>query len=550
MSASFSLSTRLLARSRPIQDIYKFPGVPTPSIPISTPIFLNHTYPTATTQITTTFSAAMPSLMAGIATLLITTIAVVVTVLALDHATGGTLSPAMPAVHDLITLPSNVRLAGFLNRVEASGFLDRVKEVFTLLRWASIAVYGLTTSLLSAGLTGFLNGMGELYTFLRWAYIAVYGLITPILKVCLAGLLDCMEEFSTFLRWTSISGYGLTMSLLKVCLAGFLNRMKEFYTLLRWSAFPVLIGSIIWAIPETKWEALGIAISVPLQVVFNFMQDHSILRREANDMILALQERLELFENGTILSAKVKEDFVTKEDAKAQADALQATITHGENRLKEATSKIDYVEKRNKEFQDDLEEIRRSDTYKEQLRREEKHNDEIARYEQLFQDQEDIIKTEKSKVQSWKYECEKLESSLQPFLQQDDKMKELVDKFQTLDRAKESLSEENRNLRATGFPNELKAAKLNKLTDLIHEMSTSSEMWHRLAVTIVVGSMPDRGLNLAEFGIDQARFQTYLQWASDMISNKTSALNPTEGFRGPVLLLTGGGEDASQVGTS
>jgi Trp operon repressor len=450
----------------------------------------------------------MPSLLAGIAALLITTVSIVVTVLALDNATGGTLSPKMPAVYDLITSLPNARFTGYLNRVV------------------------------------------DVYTLIRWALIAGCGLVTSLLEVCLTGFRDRVEQFYTFLRWASITVYGLTTPILKACLAGFLARMEEFYTLLQWSFVPALIGSIIWAIPATKWEALGNAVSVSLQVVFNFIQDRSNFRREAIDMILAMQERLDLFENGTILSAKVKEDFVTKEDAKAQADALQATITHGANQLKEANSMIDYVEKHNKELQDDLEDMQKSHTHKEQLRREEEHKDEIARYKHLVQDQEDMIKSEKSKVQAWKYECDKLESSLQVVRQQDDKIEELENKVQTLDQVKESLSEENRNLRATVFPNERKAAKLNEMTELIHEMSTSSVMWHRLAVTIFGGSMADRGLNLAEFGIDQARFQTYLQWASDMISNKTSAFNPTEGFRGPVLLLTGGGEDASQVGTS
>ena len=74
-------------------------------------------------------------------------------------------------------------------------------------------------------------------------------------------------------------------------------------------------------------------------------------------------------------------------------------------------------------------------------------------------------------------------------------------------------------------------------------------MWRRFAATISAGAMADRGLNLAEFGIDQTRLQTYIQWASDLISKNASALSPTEGFRGPVLLLTDGGEDVPQVGT-
>ena len=68
--------------------------------------------------------------------------------------------------------------------------------------------------------------------------------------------------------------------------------------------------------------------------------------------------------------------------------------------------------------------------------------------------------------------------------------------------------------------------------------------------TIHLGSTDLAPQNLAEFGIDPTRHQTYLQWASDMVANKASAFNPIEGFRDPVLLLIDGGEYASQVGTS
>ena len=63
--------------------------------------------------------------------------------------------------------------------------------------------------------------------------------------------------------------------------------------------------------------------------------------------------------------------------------------------------------------------------------------------------------------------------------------------------------------------------------------------------TIHLGSTGFAPHNLAEFGIDPTRHQTYLQWALDMVANKASAFNATEGFRGPVLLLIDGGEDAS-----
>lgn len=126
----------------------------------------------------------MPSLLAGTAALLITTVSIVVTVLALDNATGGTLSPKMPAVYDLITSLPNARFTGYLNRVV---------DVYTLIRWALIAGCGLVTSLLKVCLTGFRDRVEQFYTFLRWASIAVYGLTTPILKACLAGFLARME---------------------------------------------------------------------------------------------------------------------------------------------------------------------------------------------------------------------------------------------------------------------------------------------------------------------------------------------------------------------
>lgn len=445
--------------------------------------------------------------MAVIGALLFITFSIGSFIFARDRATGGTLSPTMPpAVSDPITSLPNVRLADVLDRME------------------------------------------ELYTLIRQVFITGYGRATSILNVCLAGFLDRIGELCTRLRWV----HGLILSLLKVSFAGVLHFMEEFYTLLRWTSIPALIGSIIWAIPASKWEALGIAVSIPLQVVSNFMQDRSTFRREATDMIIALQERLELFESGTILSANVNEYFVTKEDANAHANTLQATITCGTNQLKEANSTIRHLEKRNTEIQDDLEYTLNSQTHDEQTKREKAHKVEILRWKDEVRDKEDEIKSVKSQVEIWKYECAKYASSTsqQVVHQLEDKIEELENKIQTLEAIKQSLSEENWGLRANAFGNERKAANLNTLTELIHEMAASDEMWQRFAVTIFVKNMADGGLNLAEFGIDRTRHETYFQWASDLVANKVSAFNPTEGFRGRVLLLTDGGEDAAQVGTS
>lgn len=269
-------------------------------------------------------------------------------------------------------------------------------------------------------------------------------------------------------------------------------------------------------------------------------------------MILALQERLELFESGTVLSANVKKYFVTKEDANAHADTLQAAITRGTNQLNEANSMIRHLNNRNTEIQDDLEETLNSQTHNEQTQREKAHKAEILRWKDQVLDKEDEIKSVKLQVENWKYECSKYASSTsqQVVDQLEDKIEELKNKTQTLEALERSLSEENWGLRANAFGNERKAANLNTLTELIHEMAASDEMWQRFAVTIFVKKMADGGLNLAEFGIDRTRHETYLQWASDLVANKVSAFNPTEGVRGRVLLLTYGGEDAAQVGTS
>ncbi|KAG9204989.1 hypothetical protein G6514_009447 [Epicoccum nigrum] len=134
--------------------------------------------------------------------------------------------------------------------------------------------------------------------------------------------------------------------------------------------------------------------------------------------------------------------------------------------------------------------------------------------------------------------------------QREDEIEELRDKVQTLEADKQSLVMENGNLRTKAFGNEHKAARLNRLTELLHEMSSSSETRYRFSSTLIVDAMAIRGINLAEFGIDRARFETYLKWASDVLANNTNALNPTDGFRGPGLLLkasTEGGEDVSGV---
>lgn len=483
----------------------------------------------------------MPSFMAVIAALS----SIVLFIFALDRATGGTLLisiPMPPGAYDLVTPPPNVRL---------TGFLDCMKDSYTLMRGAAIIQYGWTTSILKVCFAAFSHRMEEFYTLLRWASNAAYGPTASLLKVSLAGVLYCMEEFYTLLRWASNDVYGLTASFLKVCLVCFLHRMEEFYTLVRWTSIPAVIGSIIWAIPASKWEALGIAVSIPLQVVTNFMQDRSTFRRDAINVIIAQQERLEQFESGTILSANVKEYFVTKDDANAHADTLQAIITRGADQLKEANSTIRHLEQRNTEIQDDLEDTLNSQTHDEQIKREKAHKVEILRWKDQVLDKEDEIKSLKSQVETWKYECAKHESSTsqQVIHQLEDKIEELENKIQTLETIKQSLSEENWGLRANAFGNERKAANLNTLTELIHEMAASDEMWQRFAVTIFVGKMASGGLNLAEFGIDRTRHETYLQWASDLVANKVSAFNPTEGFRRPVLLLTEAGEDAAQVGT-
>ena len=334
--------------------------------------------------------------------------------------------------------------------------------------------------------------------------------------------------------------YDLIKSLMQVCLARFLDRMEEFYNLLWWASFPALVASIIWAIPATKWEALGIAISIPFQVVLHFIQTRSAFRRQAINAILELQDRLEEFESGTVLSAKVEEHFVTKEDAEALTDELN-----------EATSMIDHLEKRNTELQDDLESIQKSHKISEQCKREKEQKAEISRWEHLVREKENENKALQLQVKTWKHECDLHESSTSPQVvsQLQDKIEELENKLQTIEEGMQSLGEENGDLRTKAFGNERKAARLTEVTELIHEMSTSSEMWRRFAATISAGAMADRGLNLAEFGIDQTRLQTYIQWASDLISNNASALSPTEGFRGPVLLLTDDGEDVPQVGT-
>ncbi|KAG9204990.1 hypothetical protein G6514_009448 [Epicoccum nigrum] len=174
--------------------------------------------------------------------------------------------------------------------------------------------------------------------------------------------------------------YEITSCLLNLCLDRFLDCMEESYNFLWWASFPALIASIICVIPVTKWEALGIAVSIPLQVVLHIIQDRFAFRRETEDTTLALRNQLQGFENGTVLSAKVKDHFVTKEDAEAQADAYQETITHGKDQLKEATWTIGHLQKLNNEVQDDLEDVRNSQTYAEQCRRDKEYKAEISRW--------------------------------------------------------------------------------------------------------------------------------------------------------------------------
>lgn len=99
---------------------------------------------------------------------------------------------------------------------------------------------------------------------------------------------------------------------------------------------------------------------------------------------------------------------------------------------------------------------------------------------------------------------------------------------------------------------EPQVALLNNIKDLIHTMFTAPAEYDRFAVTCFVQALSENGVRLSEFGIDPARFASYLTWAQAKVKSESSPVVPVEGFRraGTFFPLSGSFASASQVDES
>jgi hypothetical protein len=80
---------------------------------------------------------------------------------------------------------------------------------------------------------------------------------------------------------------------------------------------------------------------------------------------------------------------------------------------------------------------------------------------------------------------------------------------------------------------------LNVIKMSMHEMAEKDEEIDRACVSLFIAALDERGLDLTELGIDPKKFDTYYEWAYEMVNGGCSMLSPSgglrlEGFWGPL----------------